>query len=1119
MKLGRLVLRNLEFYWRTNIAIIAGVAAAIAVLAGAMLVGQSVRGSLRRLLYERIGTVDSLVTADRFFSEDLTQAFSGNNVKCPIIRLSGVVTQEQTGIRVHNVNVYGVDERFWKFQNLDLPSFQGDRDAWIGSALAGQLGAGVGDGLLLTVETQQDIPREWLYGRRDNLSRTVRLNCRAVLPSSRLGEFALRPSQGNVYSIFVPMQRLQKDLGQPSRVNAILLAGRSSNIRIDEVRASIKQHCTLGDLGLALKPLTAENGFSLECKRVILDDAVAAAASQAAASLGLRVSPVYTYLANSIRANGREIPYSAIAAADLGAGALTFIKYLQPSLIPAIRPGESIWLTDWAQKDLDVSQGATVEIEYYAWQDDGKLATRTARFRLAGVVATAGDVNSGLSPEIPGITESRSISDWDPPFPLELNRIRREDEEYWDRYRATPKAFISLAKGQELWQTRFGKLTALRMSPPTGADPGAAREAFTKAFLDRLNPQQAGFEIVPVRQQGLAASQGSTDFGEYFLYFSSFLIAAAILLSSLFFKLMTEQRAHEIGILIAAGFSSGKLRRMFLLEGAVLIFAGCLLGLLGALGYGWFMLFGLRNFWAGAVGTQRLYLNFSWRDLLIGAACGAVFSLGAMIWTLRDLRRNSPRSLLSGILESMGLRRKRARNLGIVSIVAFLAAGMLITCAVLGIIAQLTGFFGAGFLLLIAVLCATGAYLRRANPNPILGNGWPAHLRLALRNAMHRPGRSLLCASLIASATFIIVSMEAFRLDERSISLDRKSGTGGYAFVGQSEIPVIHNLNGEAGRESAGISATEFPELNAIAFTAFRERAGDDASCLNLYAPQEPRILGAPRDFLEAGRFAFQSSLASTPVQERNPWLMLDSLLEDGTIPAIADANTIQYILHLSLGSEIRILGSSGKPIRLRLVAALNDSIFQGELIISESNFLRIFPGQEGYRFFLLDVPSNNLKLVQMLKERLSDWGFNVESSRDRLAAYHRVENTYLSTFQALGSLGLILGTIGLAAILLRNVLERRQELALLRAVGYRKSVLTGITLAENVILILWGLAAGTICALLAIMPAVHTRGGSIPLVMTGLILSGVLAAGLLSSMAAAIAASRSPLLAALRSE
>jgi ABC-type antimicrobial peptide transport system permease subunit len=140
-----------------------------------------------------------------------------------------------------------------------------------------------------------------------------------------------------------------------------------------------------------------------------------------------------------------------------------------------------------------------------------------------------------------------------------------------------------------------------------------------------------------------------------------------------------------------------------------------------------------------------------------------------------------------------------------------------------------------------------------------------------------------------------------------------------------------------------------------------------------------------------------------------------------------------------------------------------------------------------------------------------------VVSTAERLASFHRVENTYLSTFQALGGLGLLLGTFGLAAVLLRNVLERRRELALLSAVGFRQRDLVVMIAAENLLLLVLGLVAGTLTALLAIAPALAERG-TLP-ALSFVLLAGVLLAGLLASVLAVAAAVRAPLLEVLRSE
>jgi len=240
----------------------------------------------------------------------------------------------------------------------------------------------------------------------------------------------------------------------------------------------------------------------------------------------------------------------------------------------------------------------------------------------------------------------------------------------------------------------------------------------------------------------------------------------------------------------------------------------------------------------------------------------------------------------------------------------------------------------------------------------------------------------------------------------------------------------------------------------------------------------------------------------------------------DGAVAAIADATTIQYILHTAVGSDLTIQAGDGTPIHLRLVAALQDSIFQGGLIIAEASFLKIFPGMEGYRFFLIDTgPVENDAVMQSLKESLGYWGIRIDSTQDRLSSYHRVENTYISTFQSLGTLGLVLGTLGLATVLLRNVLERRSELALLRATGFEKRVLSTIVLSENVLLLLWGSGSGLVCALIAIAPALVSKGDALPVWMVGLVLAPVLIAGIAASIAAVVAVFRSPLLPALKSE
>jgi len=444
--------------------------------------------------------------------------------------------------------------------------------------------------------------------------------------------------------------------------------------------------------------------------------------------------------------------------------------------------------------------------------------------------------------------------------------------------------------------------------------------------------------------------------------------------------------------------------------------------------------------------------------------------------------------------------------LGLASIVA--AVAVLVSAHWIGAAGS---FFGGGTLLLAAALFEARAWLGRRG-------GAPLHsiLTLGFRNTAWRPGRSILCTALIAAATFLIIAVDAFRREERP-ALDPKSGTGGFALMAESLLPLIHDPNTGPGRESLNLTSLA---LRDVRMTRFRLRPGDDASCLNLYQPRSPRILAPTGDFLSRDRFAFQESLAQTSAQRDNPWLLLESPLSDGAIPAITDANSMTYALHRKLGQDVIIDPARAHPIHLRLVAALSDSIFQGELLISESNFLRLFPEVPGYRFFLIEAaPANAAGVTAALESALSDYSFDVTSTANRLAAYHRVENTYISTFQTLGALGLVLGTVGLAAVLAHNVLERRRELALLAAVGYRRASLAVMIVAENALVLAAGLVIGTVCALVAIVPAIASRGGHVAVLSMGVWLAVILITGLAAVALSSMLLMRLPLLSALHSE
>ena len=87
------------------------------------------------------------------------------------------------------------------------------------------------------------------------------------------------------------------------------------------------------------------------------------------------------------------------------------------------------------------------------------------------IVEIEGKANdSGLMPSFPGIEGKISVFDWDPPFPMNLNLITDDDEQYWQDYEGTPKAFIGLSEASNIWETDIGNITQVRIAPRQGGN-------------------------------------------------------------------------------------------------------------------------------------------------------------------------------------------------------------------------------------------------------------------------------------------------------------------------------------------------------------------------------------------------------------------------------------------------------------------------------------------------------------------------------------------------------------------------------------------------------------------------------------------------------------------------
>jgi putative ABC transport system permease protein len=1131
------VLRSLRYHARAHLGTLLGAAVGSAVLIGALVVGDSVRGSLREFALARLGKIQSALPAnDRFFrtalADELSQPGLIEGIVAPAVQLPASVRVADGSGRANRVQLLGVDERFWRLSER-TPGFAtpGADEVVLNERLARQLKTKIGDTLLMRVSKPTLLSRDAPLTPQEDSSVSLRLTVRAVASDAELGRFSLQANQIPPFNAFVSLAALQQRLSLPGRANLLLAATGDDRLATVQANRAVRQTWKLADAELELRALPGLDGLELRSRRVFLDPVVV----QAARRISTNASAILVYFVSELRVGSRATPYSMVAA-------------VSDMIVPRDMGDDEILINQWLADDLEAHSGDRLSLRYYIVGTSRKLEERTNQFVVRAVIPLSGAAaDPTLMPDFPGLEKAESTRDWDSSLPIKIENIRPKDEEYWRTFRGTPKAFITLAAGQALWSNRFGNLTAVRYpmpeqtasTPPKNSSAKAAdgvervpastnaSQRVEKELWSKIDPGSLGLRFQPVRQQALAASSQAFDFGQLFLGFSLFLIVAALLLMALLFQFALEKRAVEIGILLAVGFRPRQVRRLLLFEGCGLALLGGLLGMAGGIGYARAMVHGLSTVWRDAIARSALHFYVEFQTLLAGALAGAVVASLTIWLALRKQARQPARELLAEGAEQEG-RDPRAQTSGwlgfsaaFIGVLAILVALALIGWTISRKDTAAAGpFFGAGALLLVGGLSLSAALLgwrRRARPATRLSLGG-----LGFRNVARRPKRSLATLGLLACGSFLIAAIGAFRQEAHQDPTLRFTGTGGFGLLGETTLPVIEDLNTKGGREFFGLDEEALVETR---FVPMRVRDGDDASCLNLNRAQTPRLLGVDPKLL-ASRHAFTFAKVAAGLPRENPWLLLDFTTSqeprpsDDAIPAIADAASIEWALGKKVGDTLSYLDERGRRFQVRIVAALANSVLQGSLVISEGNFVARFPGEPGYRMFLIDAPSNRWPAVSdALSRGLQDVGLDLIPATQRLAEFNAVQNTYLSTFQLLGGLGLLLGSVGLGVVVLRNVLERRGELAVLLAVGFRPRGLRWLVLSEHGALLLSGLGLGVLAALVAVIPALLSPGARLPYGSLSWTLLAVLANGFFWTWLAAVIALRGKIIEALRDE
>lgn len=1175
-----LLRKSLWFNMLPNVAVMASIAVATAVIIGALLVGDSVRGSLQYQALDRLGKIDGLMLTRGFISTDSIAAWQAaqngdTQPPAPETKLHPFLLFASSTVEISvdsqlrrssGIIALGVEQNFWQMSSVSPSQMPGPDEIVVNEELARELNLSVGSEVTLRIPTEQAVPADSPLGQREGQTIGLpRLKVVAIVPAKGLGRFDIRNNQRIPRNVFLNLAYLQEKIDRANKVNAVAVSLQrpESTAMVAEDTEVFRRLLSefkpsLEDLRLKLVQPNIQDAegkslytyYSLTSDEMILDPTVQRLVMDSLPRGSAQ--PVFTYLANAIQKSGdpKEVTYSTITGID---SSVSFPLSKEAGMGEnTLLQKDQVVVNSWLAQQLKLQVGDRLKLWYYLPETvHGKEVEESFEVDVVGIAPITEPTapyrrnrpakfeqaptlfnDPALTPEVPGITDQDSINDWETPFPL-TRTVPADDDRYWNNHRLTPKLFMSYEAARERFGSRFGVATSLRIrqdATPNAQDLEAKILASLQPHLQDLN-----FQINPIKAEAIKASSGTTPFDGLFLGLSMLVIGSALMLIALLFRLSLDQRAEQWGLYVATGWTWGSLRRLLMTEGLLLSFAGAVIGIPLGILYAKAILAGLSGWWIGAVTVAFLSFYMTTRSLLIGVLAGVLVSFLATYFAMRALKKLPAIELLRGRTELVGWRQSRASawlnriSLGVwISGFGLALAGLTQSGQV-----QAGLFVGGGMVLLMGAMGLVYGRLLRWQQGHISRKslGDYSLLSLASRNIGRNPLRSTLTLGLLAVTSFLILSLSAFQIRPTM------EASGGFTLVGESSTPIFQNVGDpDVRRDYLGPAAE--PLATSTIF-AFKMRPGDEASCNNLYQSQEPKVIGVSSLYASweksanpNQRFAFMSKLSSTEDGSETPWEALQKSglgTKESPIPVVLDLNTAMWSLHLSAQiNEVFSFKFQDREIYFKTVGLLNNSLLQGMLLIGEENFKTAFPDISGFQYFLASETNANpsaktnarltrQQLADALEKGWGDEGLDMMDSEKVLEQLLAVQNTYLKAFQSLGALGLLLGTLGLAIVQIRSVLERRSELATMRAIGYRPSRIGQLILLENCLLLLGGIMVGGITAIVCVAAPLLQNSQFTEIMQPLSWLGVVLVVGLLAGSIAVRTAARQPLLSALR--
>jgi putative ABC transport system permease protein len=959
-----------RFYWLVSFAVIL----MTAVLTGSLLLGDSVRGTLVQRVGERLGKTETIITSrtgfmsDRLMQQPLLKEAQG------YLLMDGFVS---VGEKLLPVYVWGTDA-----DSLSTG------EVMINEPLRAKLD-GTED-IVLHLPSHNLVPSGSLFVTKSYATQ-LRVHVAGVKSIEEGGNLLLKNEQTLPLNMFVSRQELAEKMELEGKINLVLSENIISEEQLAESWMPELSGIQLTDSSLTSDGIFIPNDIVEKCKGGLY----------------------FSYLVNDL-ANGNDtIPYSFVTAVNKWQG--------EPL------DGQDMILSDYAAKRLHVSEGDSVDMSYFIAKDLKNLETHEQTFRVKHIVPLADFMrDSLLIVEFPGLSHVEKCTDWDSDLPIKMERVKKEDEDFWYAYRQTPKAIVSYEAIRSDWSNAFGSATAL---------------CFTSLPDIKLTPHDAGMQIIRPRIQGIKGATGGVDFASLFLSLGFFIILSAILLMKNPLVEMFTQRRGEITLYRQMGFADTMIFRNLYREAFTTMLCTSTFGVLAGLLYSALTLWLLGNVWSGATHTEGFALHIRPLTVIVGWAIGLLICAIVLWWVVRTMLRQRQD-------EHIEPTQKRNRNV-------YLFVGLLILTVVL---IAVNFIFLHNMMLFIACgllwILTWGIFLRviirsRAETNtPTVSRTqmmWQS-IRASLK-------QHLLAYWALALGVFTVFAVGLNRPDFSQAT----ETTGGYQYYVDSRVPIQYDLNNSAVRQK--LSLESLPD--STQFLGFLRHTQDEASCLNLNQVSTPTVLGVDLKYMEP--FGLPQHF---------------SHLSPLTSYIYIDEESLIWSLKKSVGDTLYYQNDRAETIPVVIAGTYPTGIFHGNAIMSAEDFCRLWPKESGVEVLLMKS-SRPDEAAEILSTAMNEYGLNVQTVGERIQMFFEVTETYLLIFLTLGGLGLLLGIFSLMIIVRKNLTAQTATIQQYRAIGFGDRLIQSLLLRENLLVPLYAVAVGATGSVISINANIGGAGAT----------------------------------------